>query len=882
MAWLWNIWEYWEIVIENSEVQELHISQQIEESLQNIFWSDFVSWSDEKKSIIISNLLSLINEDITDVNSIGPWITLTWVNISISIDIPKLLIEWDSSAVEEISFDNITARYQESISLFEKSIIELDVLSNAINKALEKNSDEIWEVIDENDIITEWPFQGKTLVEAVLIYRKKILNSTRALRNLGSIDEVKYPEIIEAREKLLDSNEEYLLLILWIGEKREELTHVIPKTQSECVILIESIVSRKNSRELLEWMKDIHTQIDANNWQDGTVEKNYRFFTETLNSSALRKIRKDIFENSDSENYHNPELLLEFAVLVSGRSSWDEESVTFMQDLWWIWEPSPVDNRLWMPNIANEALVYAMDVPKENEDGTIQSMLTKIMQYIEISDPLLEWKSPHNIVQDSLKKMKTSVLVPNENGENVVLGEVDNFDAFIDWLGYKDIVSKSKNGELWESYKNLSLQEMVAISGLLRISQGIENTTTEITPYTLDQPYIPKPGEEIIEEREIWTFTGTKYFYRVKSNKVSYKKFWQITKKSGQDAVQHVWNELDRNFDDSFWKQLDQVFWNSIWETDNQRAKRFGILDDNSLEYKIFTLYNDINGNGDVWEKSDTSKEAWKTAGFMLAMVAGSMILWWWAIRILRIWGIAINSIAGQWAIMWASGSALGYWLDASFWDARGFYTPTEAIVWIGWDFILGAGTWALSWPLAYIMPNGTPSPIIFTTDLSALWLWPEFYRLHRMNQAWHGSDIFSPEVEWRNPLKTKIIELQTSILKPYLTDIEIKQYINSPQNVEDSEYFWYYWYRFFLQEFWYFWFTISDIPLEFDSRFQEAYSIWKILSPWNNLNVWQTEPEFKEIMQNRNGWVEWIKTRILEVTESWIQKQKRRLSEII
>jgi hypothetical protein len=73
-------------------------------------------------------------------------------------------------------------------------------------------------------------------------------------------------------------------------------------------------------------MKNIHAQIDENNWQSGSVEKNYLFFIQTLNVQVLEKLHSDIFKDKQSENYQKPDLLLEFAVLTSGRLNWNKES----------------------------------------------------------------------------------------------------------------------------------------------------------------------------------------------------------------------------------------------------------------------------------------------------------------------------------------------------------------------------------------------------------------------------------------------------------------------------------------------------------------------------------------------------------------------------
>jgi hypothetical protein len=802
-------------------------------------------------------------------------------------------------AIEEISFDEAAANYQESISQFRESVVEIDVLSDAINRALEDNDNEAWEVIDENDIIAQGPFQGKTLVEAILIYKQKILNSSQNLRNLGNVDITEYPEIWEAKEKLYDANENYLLLILGIWEKREELTHVIPKSQSECLTLIQAVVNRRNPREILDWMKEIHAQIDANNWQDGTVEKNYKFFSDTLSTLALIKIKNDIFENSKSENYRKPDLLLEFAVLVSWRAAWNKESGLFMNDIWE--NASPVDSRLWMPELAEEALVYAMDLPQENESGESQSMISEMMKHIEISDPLLWGQTPQWVITSTIDKIKNSVLAPSTIEGGGTLGSVDNFDEILDWLGYSDIIVKLGSGNLWATYQDLSLQEMISISWLLRISQGITKKQTHTRTEMRSTPYIAQTWETVQNHWNQWPWAAYICVIKTISGAISYEDFWEVAKNAGQESVQHIWSELDKNFDDS-WSQIwenrmmsdEDGDGNITNEANKNRAERFWVSGNiNSLEYQIFTLYNDINGNGEVWEVSDTTRDGLKTAGFMLAMVAGSMLIWggivsaihlaraaqlWITISKLALQGWTLG-IAAQWSIMWMSGSALWYGIDAVAGDARGFYTPSEAMLWVWWDFLLWGATWALSWPLAKFLPDGTPNSVIFGIDLTFLWLGPEFYRMSRMNEAWHGSEIFTPNSgSWS--IESHITATEKNLLSYELNSTQMEEYFKDepnwdllPHGFEN--------YRFFSQNFAMMWFESDMIPAEFDKEFRHAYWVWKLLNPGNSLNIWQSEPEFEWVINNRDGWLVWFHQRIIEATEKWIARQERRFSEI-
>jgi hypothetical protein len=95
------------------------------------------------------------------------------------------------------------------------------------------------------------------------------------------------------------------------------LTSVIPKTQEEVDLLLNSIVHSKTPTQLIEYMKNIHSKINENNWQDGSVEKNYAYFTDMMNELIFTKMKAEVLNNQDSEVYLDLNILLEFASLTS-------------------------------------------------------------------------------------------------------------------------------------------------------------------------------------------------------------------------------------------------------------------------------------------------------------------------------------------------------------------------------------------------------------------------------------------------------------------------------------------------------------------------------------------------------------------------------------
>lgn len=854
---MWNHTEIFEPeeILKNSHSENMTIflAEQISKmSWENFDTSQVLTWFLFYR---IETELWIKQEEFTSYSINWEYISLGNDEKTIVVDLATFYENFDNLEsdlpIEEISFDEAAVQYQEDISRFEESIVELEVLSDSINAVLSDNDEEFWETIWEEDSILEWPFAGKTIVEAILIYRAKIIQWGNKLRDLWSIDIETYPSIEISRNKLLDAQEEYLLLSLWIGENREELCHIIPKTMSETEQLIEWVVLRKSPRELLDWMKNIHAEIDANNWQDGTVEENYKYFSDTLNMLALPKIKADIYENEKSENYGKPDLLLEFAVFVSGRPSWDQESRLFRNDIGEY--ASPMDSRLWDPTIAEEALVYAMSLNQENDI----SMISKMKDYMDIQDELVPW-SPQEVINTTLSLLKENVTFIDASWVEKPLQESENFNAVIESLWYTDIIHKSENNSLAENYEELSLEEMIQVSSIARLSQTFR---------TYDNRW---PGHS---KRFTWHRT------------ISVDNLEDILLTANKNAVEHVWSELDKNFDDGFWEKLWEVvsFWFAGRESDEDRAAQFGISSW-SIEYQIYTLYNDINGNGNAWEVSDNTRETAKTAGYILAMVAGSMALWWWVVAWLRLASIAVSNV-GTGALMWASWSALGYGMDSVIWDARWFYSPVEALTWIGSDFLIWAGTGAL-WGLL-VNNYGTLAPSlrnkwIFAGDLAVLWFWAEWGRIIAHNQYWHGSDIWTPERSL-DPLESKILDFRLDILSPGYSPEVLDLYLENPSSQElPSELREYSLFRNLFASFW-----IQQHPNlipEFEQRFETACASYEILNPWKSyVSIYHNEPEF-EAFKNSDFWsmstieMHW---NLIEATNNWISRQEERLQYI-
>jgi len=403
-------------------------------------------------------------------------------NIATNIDISE---DERQKWIEQISYDRASAKQQELVSQAGESILELDVLSKGINNALDKNQNEYWQNLGEEDIISHWVFEGNTITEAILIYRKKIIQASGLLRNIWPKRVWRSSKLQKIETALLQSQEEYLLLSFGIGQTREALTHVVPKTQTESLTLIWTVLARKSPREALDWVKQIHSQIDANNWQSGTVEKNYQSFAEMLNVQLLTKIKTDVYHNKKSGNYQKPDILFEFAVFTSGRAAWNKESYPLLAD-WWE-NASPMDKRLWDPEIAEEALLYAMKIQRNGE----MSVMSKMAEKMTISDEIVWSTPPNGLVLSTIKDIKSSVQVKNAAGKDIFISEIneDDFLSFLQKLGYADIYKKALDKSLG-TYQKLDIKDKIALGSIARLKNSINKQSTQTKIEYSNTPYV--------------------------------------------------------------------------------------------------------------------------------------------------------------------------------------------------------------------------------------------------------------------------------------------------------------------------------------------------------------------------------------------------------
>jgi len=858
----------------------------------NLRWAlaIFENWSSNFEEVLQWFKDEIINsidiESIHDVDTFWHYLYLPWEN-NYAIDIIKLLSGTVDFLEEWISLEDIASRYIEHVTLYRENTLQLEVIHDSIEEALENNDDEFWENIGAEDVIVSWPLEGLTLVEWILRFRKLLAETESLSVSLNLFPGESDINLHWSNERLFTMQEVYLLLTMWIWEEKEELVEVVPKSKEEIDRLIKWVVSRKNIEEIFDFMRYVHREIDDNNSQTGNVEENYTYFVDRLNELVFSKVSKEVTEPrfwEPSPHFNNPQILLDYASLVSWRTWWYDQALRN-------WE---MDSRYRRPDMATRALSLAMTIrTREWEEQTEQPSMNDLMiPHLDIQDEALKWRTPEIIVRDFSEYIQSNVVFTNTDGTQSTPSE-EKFNEIMRDLEISDFLGRISNSD-WSRYESLWIEDKITLWVIVRILNNLsQNETRDVMGFPEDQVLWEWETAEYLS----WPPAMT----RITSpggTHMDEHSFFSLFWTASQESIEHIWSELDRNFDDTWsevWENtaiLSDENHNGSWhdEADQLRAEKFWLSwDTSSLEYQIFSLYNNIQWNGNPWEVSDRNRDHLMTAWYMLAMVAGSMVLWWGIIFAASMAARAASITFAPWLITQGtiyglSGSTMWYMLDAWLWDTRWFYSPTEAVTSVGSDFLLWWVTWAFWWVVAnrfwnpwakFFSRENVPNQAIFAWDITANGILPEVARLALMDKIWTDSEIFTP------PLSESINEEQKSFLRPFLSDEHIEQYLSTPlpEDFELQNY------RSIIQVFDLAWFSAVDIPLEVDAWFLRAYFIWKILNPWEHLtmqDIWQSEWEFLNGSDEEYEDITWIRDTSIKVIELWSQRQESRFREII
>jgi len=235
----------------------------------------------------------------------------------------------------------------------------------------------------------------------------------------------------------------YLRIVVGIGDQFEWSAGALKETEglNHALEIATWMFAKMTPKEALQYLKDIHAQIDENNWQSDSVKHSYGTFTKKLHELAYAKCK------SLSRNERKARSL-ELAKIITGRGN-------------------DIDDDYRDPELAESILVELMNGK--------EWVFEKILQAEKIE-----------IVDDTLAGSPTEIVARFANidiqGHN-----------FLDMIGFSDV--RNITGE----YKNLSPEQKIKVSTLSRVLLEIQKNPKldvvqalqEITVKTASELYEP-------------------------------------------------------------------------------------------------------------------------------------------------------------------------------------------------------------------------------------------------------------------------------------------------------------------------------------------------------------------------------------------------------
>lgn len=647
----------------------------LKEVLRDYFTGDDIVGEIQKVDALVTDLYSQIEENISieSVKKIG--VEDNYVKIYYN--------EWTGNKVlyfrmpenwaeEHVVSENI----EETRSVLRDDLDAYENILNAMDWIFTKNKDEFFEYLNEKDILSTNKFWSElkdmSIKELQLMARWMSwwLKQTR-----GLIPE----EDIALDIKIQEQQKRYLHFIVWVWWKYEGWAKLFEKSKTEIKYLVWELVSSYSSIDwLLGYLVDTHSRIDENNFQSKSVETSYKSFATELHKSIFSRMQD---EKVDDAHF------LDFAKIITGRF-WD------------------IDNRLKDPELSNNVILHILQqkwwiMDKINNSGEI-----------EIEDEKVWETPPKEIVASSVAKLSS------------VWGE-----KLLTRIWFGSVL----NIEEWNNYQEISLENKIKISALVRLLDKI--WTKDIT--------------DLSELKEL---------------------FLTVSKEANRAVVE--W--LNENFDASW----------SDWNGKN--SADFGL---EWVQAEIFDLYNDINGNGNgLFNFSDNTDALLlggaKMAGVMAVAIVAGFAAW----PILGVWMI------GAWAAMWVTASLASMVANPKWYDTLneaiidiGTDLPVAAVSWMVWWGIVGgfakqftyAGRfWKIVWDqnvwimsqiwnrwkvflphdrgIGRFILNGywvewakfltrwwMQNTSIFLGDLAILWFVIEAKRMQEVDEVFHSDSIF-------------------------------------------------------------------------------------------------------------------------------------------
>jgi hypothetical protein len=641
--------------ISKEDILENSLDKNLKNSIYKYLEKDKTSKPSDILQLLISlkskiqNKLSFLNIQNSDIKKIS--LSQNWIlkiitdNTSHSFDLniklkyleknPNISIYiWDKEKTRQKKLD--------WIKLVTKNIVKSKNILDAMDFIFNENEKEYFDELDKNDRLTTTNFwdelSGKNLLELQEEYK----------RYFHEIDKLPQEDlstklIIEiASQKTI-----YLKMVMWIGDKYEGWASLLKETDNEFERLTTDIVEfSENNDDLLQKLKQLHKEIDKNDWQSTTVEKSYLLTMQSLHSQIYNKLAKNN-ETDDTD-------LINFAKIITGRDS-------------------DIDDNLRSPELAEKVLILLMSREGWAIDNFINSWESNIDD-IEIKN-----KNPKSIIDDTRKQFYERYW---NDGKLVKL-----FNNNLKTAGFEDILDIPEDTK----YSDLTFYQKNKLSVLYRVSKKMVDWKTfwerskERTWYLLQLEW--------------------KKAINIENNYILQDFSW-LFNLVAKDYIEQVSDNLDDNFTSYWWifAKSAKDLWIKEW---SNQEKAFNIFQD--IRWAWLATFSDetVAISKTTWK---FALIIWVAMLAPYVVIASATHIAWWAAAASSIAAVSAGTASSlsasvtiasmwlvtQWAIAWGT-ATVAWWLINPHW----YDTVEEAAVDLSTDLALWVVTWAIWWKIA-------------------------------------------------------------------------------------------------------------------------------------------------------------------------------------
>lgn len=379
--------------------------------------------------LFIVNKFNLIKENLEQIQIFPNW--KIYIEYKKGWNRDKLVFDLDNK--ENIFlWDNEKAKHdKESLNIKSvKSLEKTDKILQAMDYIFTENDKEYFGELEDEDTlktINFWKWlEWKNLKELQFIFKQNFeILKKEDINKLSS----------NIQKEYIKQEKKYLEMFMWVWNIYEGWAQYLEENKNDFENIIENIVDFSNSRQILNYLKEIHYKIDDNNYQSTSVEKSYKILSFEIHRKILEKFKKDNVKD---------EYFVKFSKIITWR--------------WRHWLSSDIDDNLRDQETANDALLYMM-----NRKEWIIDRLKKSKK-IKIENKEIENKNPKGIID----KLESKFYQKYWNDSK----RINYFDNILTASWYGDILNISES----KKYNDLTFDLQIKLWVLDKVLQKLKNS----------------------------------------------------------------------------------------------------------------------------------------------------------------------------------------------------------------------------------------------------------------------------------------------------------------------------------------------------------------------------------------------------------------------